>query len=895
MADWQQFLEESAACAESGMARFINRLYVADGLMTEHAAHAKIILLANGEVGRLLVGSGNLNMDGYASGGEVFIRYEYSSKVREHLAAFASVRELLEGTLERRYVGATAAKRIRYLLEQTPWLYQAAHGMWNPVRHNLQQSFLEQLRQAVGGKRVEELWIAAPFYDKEAIALQHLITTFDPKQLTLLVQPGRTSVEPASLKRVLGQFRGRGLVRPFATAPDTPYVHAKIYLIKMADQALCLQGSPNMSVSAMLTADPVGNLEVANLLMGPRNTFDYLLERWDVGIPVQDLMELSLSYHDAPDDQPPTPTPSWRLTSGEWSGTTLSLHFKGILPNLKGARLIVGTRPFPLDVVRREPSTIQVQLTSEIADSLSQVPPWPTSVCWTEGGQDQVTNPVYSCNTDALDAALRDGGYTNTIERIGRLDLNDQELETLLSELDAALVVDQQSIWQIVGRTRPETPAPGGEEDSATVIHYSDVDYEALRRHPRIQQYIQGRGRYSGMAPTRLQIILNAITDHFRDLRQPVASTVLGGRHMPRVQNQPESEEEAEQEGSQEEQEHLTIAQRSRRVLKNFVRRYLSGLSSADFIHLVGFEVVVTNYAIFSHILWHLTAKSWVEPEFALESFLRMWRFFWGDAAQQGYLDGLNKVQRRSAADIIRANHADAYLLASAWYAAGVTQDEERHNERSAVRDQLRSLIPNPSFRVTQETLEETWLVVGFFFPYDARSTRQIIRELSKLLQFNTQDEILKSLKVLLTGNTLIRSCQFQRVLVNREYLGREMDVKCLMVQSGTALSTLEAATEVLHAWMQFERLDYYRIQSSAGTPRERPTRLVFYDCMTRSGTYWAKDLSENPIDFGELVVNPSAWQCAIMEMEDLATHVDEGLMLPSKQPVAVTPRSATT
>src|SRR5262245_58372333 len=67
LADGGCYLEACNDYARDGLARYINQRYIAEGIFAPHAAHAKLVLLTNTERGRLFVGSGNLNLDGYAS------------------------------------------------------------------------------------------------------------------------------------------------------------------------------------------------------------------------------------------------------------------------------------------------------------------------------------------------------------------------------------------------------------------------------------------------------------------------------------------------------------------------------------------------------------------------------------------------------------------------------------------------------------------------------------------------------------------------------------------------------------------------------------------------------------------------------------------------------------
>jgi hypothetical protein len=113
LVDGQRYLEACNNYAKSGLVRYLNNRYVAGGIFCPQAAHAKLLLLTNSDQGRLLVGSGNLNVQGYASGGELFTQYEYGPETTEALPAFLAVRELIEGLVERAYVQGTAVRYIK--------------------------------------------------------------------------------------------------------------------------------------------------------------------------------------------------------------------------------------------------------------------------------------------------------------------------------------------------------------------------------------------------------------------------------------------------------------------------------------------------------------------------------------------------------------------------------------------------------------------------------------------------------------------------------------------------------------------------------------------------------------------------------------------------------------
>ena len=867
LADGQCYLEACAVYARGGQVRHMNQRYVAEGIFAPHAAHAKCILLANQERGRLLVGSGNLGWQGYASGGELFTQYEYSADEPLALNAFLTVRELIEDMVTHGYVGPLAASRIRHLLEETPWLLQSPAGDWQPVRHNLTYSFLSQLQQAVGDEPVEELWVLSPFYDQEAVALERLLATFNPRLATLLVQAGY-SADPAALQRVLDCFGGRCRVCSFSRGSDNTYVHAKLYLLKLSNRAICLQGSPNLSQVAMLLTHPHGNIELANLLTGPRDAFDNLLDV-QVQPEVASLDVLELSY------QPPKPaigpaSDGWRLTGGEWHADRLHLYFQGTSPDLQDASLVINDRPFPLDIHRREHQGLEIRLLPDAASMLER--PVPVVIHWGEGNDASTTNPVFVCNRAVLDDVLKLTDGDGVLPRVGDLNLDDEEFERLLGELDAALMIDRRSVWQLAGRALPPTVS---DDDEALRLDYADVDYEMLRRHPKIQQYVGIRPDGRAYARSRLQIILNAITDHFRGLLnvspgvQPTAAIDAALEEITA-----ETEGECEREEEEKQQHRRTQAQRIRRILKSFLRRYLRGIRSPDFQELAGFEVMAQNYVIFVHILWRLFSKDWVEPEFVVDSLLQTWTFFWGGSSEAGLFRGLDEDQQALVRRLIQGDqHSDAVLMAALYYSARLTRIERWEECRFALRDFWRETLCRPPFEVTAEILEGTWRVVASVIPYEPPLPTAIVEELVHLAEFESPNSFLRALE---ERHHLPRgACEFKTQPVYREPLQRSDRIKCLVVSAGDGLPDAGVAVAMLREWMRFEDLDYYRIQDSASA------RLLYYEGLEQKGLYWTRDQGEQSI--GSVVPASADWDATLSQIQSRAAQVDTRLTLPPK------------
>lgn len=858
LVDGQRYLEACNNYAKSGLVRYLNNRYVAGGIFCHQAAHAKLLLLANGDQGRLLVGSGNLNVQGYASGGELFTRYEYGPEATEALPAFLAVRELIEELVDKAYVQGTAVRYIKRLLDQTPWLYQAAETAWRPVRHNLNQSFLDQLAGAVGDEPVEELWVLSPFYDEKATALAQLLARLNPRQAMLLVQPGYTSVAPDALQASLSRAAGRCQVRAISKMVDDkgtiPYIHAKMYLLKLPGRAICLHGSPNLSQVAMLLPASQGNIELANLLAGDRDSFDYVLDALDIEPETLRLDALNLSYQGVAVDQRP-PADAWQLTGGEWQNDRLHLTYRGQLPDLVGAALIIAGRVFPLDLLRQQPDRLTVKLDPEAAGLLSR--PVPISLRWRHEGDDIESNAVFVCNRASLDATVAATDEDETLDHIGPLDLEDEDIEQLLGELEQALILDQRDVWQVAGKPADVSP-PNSDEDDAPPLDYDTIDYDLLRRHPRIRQYIERRSGSSLYARSRLQIILSSITNHFRGLLEATeAGKTLETISAVLEESEAQTEEEREQEETEKQQRRQSSGQRIRRILKGFIRRYLHGISSVRFQEFAGHEVMAQNYVIFSHLLWKLFPREWVEEAFIIESFLQMWRVFWGDAGWPGYYQGLQGNAQTEVLDIVHEYNGEARLLAALFYSGRLVEG----TIRLELRDFWRYFAIGTPFVFNEETVTAAWRIVADLIVYEPPRPTAIVEGLYTLADFQTESSFLRSLET--TYSFPPGSCSFApRAKVWRTIDGREYEslVKHLVVRQFNTQPTVEKVKALLQEWMRYERLDYYRI--SFNLP-DGKLQGIYFDAPGKAGLYWDQATnSEDPFETIEPLTSPWMLRC---------------------------------
>ena len=444
LGDEKTYLASCDHFADSELVRHANSHYVAEPILRRQNSHAKLLLLTSSDAGWLSVGSGNVSMQGFASGGELFTVYTYAAQDEASLAEFVAVRELLERFRDGDLLSRTAAWHVDRLLEETPWLFRGSSAP-SRVRHNLDTSFLDQLNGAVGGEHVDHVWVLAPFFDEDARALSDLLDRLEPDLTTVLLQPGRTSVDPGALTRLAAVSAG-GFELRSVSRPDDPWIHAKLFLVQTSTGAVCLQGSANASIAALLRKDPDGNFEMGNLLQGSRDAFDDVLAGLAIGEVVLDAADLNVAYQ-PPDDKDHLDEVGWQLTGAEWAGGILRVSYRGFLPATAGLELVVRGLPVPVASADDGPP-LALHFADEVRDLLGGA--HPIRLQFADGTR---SNAVFPCDRASLSATLQASPESEErLSRIGHLDLDDDELELLLQELEATMVLDRRSLWQLAGR-----------------------------------------------------------------------------------------------------------------------------------------------------------------------------------------------------------------------------------------------------------------------------------------------------------------------------------------------------------------------------------------------------------------------------------------------------------
>jgi hypothetical protein len=866
IADGNQYLKEMSQCARSGLARYLNQKYIFDGIFVPHAAHAKCVLLTSSKSGRLFVGSGNLGLDGYASGGELFTKYEYDQDNADNLIAFLGLKEYLDALIEGKLVSEITSQHIHRLYTNSPWIYSKPKGSLKTVRHNLEESFLAQLQALIGEEPILKIWAMAPFYDKECKALRMILQKLRPEELILLLQPKFTSVDPSKLKEMMASSLGKYMVKsahPKDVGKNT-YIHAKLIIVETPTREICLQGSPNLSRVAMVNSGASANHEIANLIMGDKGEFTSLLERLDISADNVDPSSLEVSYREADSDDE-IQNQAFYLISGEINDDQLKIRFKGDLINSANLRVKIGNVMSTIKVDRLESDSFTSKVTEEIIEILAE--PLPISVATHDTNLDQFSNSIFVLNIVELDKMLDAKPTGSSDQGLKSLDFDDEEMENLLSELEGSMLIDRRSVWQLAGK---DIPKNNSEEEDTFQLDFGDIDFEMLRSHPKIQQYTSpSSGQYGRFYDLPVPRVLASILEAFelskskrRDQRDGSSSSLADDAGTI-VDIIPPEDGGEETDGGRQRR-----SSRIKRVLKRFIKRFIRGLSSQDYIEFAGPKIFTRNYIIFLRLLWLLFSKDYLEEDFIIRSLLQIWTNYFGSASKMGVYEVLNSEEKDKVNQMIAEYHSDSLMISSLYYSAYLSRANGWHDIRMGLRDFWNDFISDPPISMENSLIENAWNFLSEINMQDTIKPSRMIQELVWLSRSSSDEELLSQIAE--QSHLPNNCCSFQVEKVMKPAINKTSSSKTLTIDYDDALESLEKAINILQTWRKFDDREYYRIKT------KDQSHLLWYDTRSENGVYHIKeprkteDISSLPLP------RPPKWQSQMEKLKHLAKEVEE-------------------
>jgi hypothetical protein len=146
------------------------------------------------------------------------------------------------------------------LLPDGPLLGRAGHG----------RSMLEKMQDELGERKSDRLYVCAPYFDADAEALQTIAERFQVKQTILLIQDGRSNLQPDAANALGASFylqranfeRLKEDKDGQKAATRTAMLHAKFYALEHESEVVLFAGSANCSRAALLIPGSQGNAEL---------------------------------------------------------------------------------------------------------------------------------------------------------------------------------------------------------------------------------------------------------------------------------------------------------------------------------------------------------------------------------------------------------------------------------------------------------------------------------------------------------------------------------------------------------------------------------------------------------------------------------------------------------
>lgn len=275
--------------------------------------HAKVLLMAGPQRGRLLLGSGNLTLHGYGRNLELYSHFEYDAKIDqiEVRYPFQRIWQLISSLDKDGQLSSMASIQLGAIREKAKWLEESSSESDEfQVWKNYNESIWNQLqtwRQNHGLiSAIESLFVISPYYDSDAGTLLYISNQLLPAEVNLYISPLSTNLDGEQFlqnwKNQSAPLRLHG-VRAMRTegSKGIRALHAKAIVGREANGVWCITGSANLSRPALMRSwGEGGNLEVVTFIWSTdMGAFDYLLQD-----PMLEIKRLKVEDITASEEEP---------------------------------------------------------------------------------------------------------------------------------------------------------------------------------------------------------------------------------------------------------------------------------------------------------------------------------------------------------------------------------------------------------------------------------------------------------------------------------------------------------------------------------------------------------------------------------------------------------------
>lgn len=784
---------------ENSEVRGMNRMYIVAPVRSKLAHHPKYLLLTGPKHGRLLVGSGNLSFSGYTGPGESFTVYDWSEENPGDVVAFGVIRQFVATLHERNLIDDIAMRLINEQWQIAPWVPRASANS-APVIHNLMTPFLDQIDSRIAGRRVREIVAAAPFHDRKAKAVAQMLERYKPDRFTLLVQSGQTTLNVSSLQQVISSSKVNTKILDVAAPKrySPSLLHSKFIIFHLDEDDIIFQGSANLSEVALCLSGDSANIEMGNIIESPKGGFDSLVSELQQSV-IQDISDFMPAEFDTDNDDVELSMPVLEVT---WRNPSLQIRIKSGIDS--------DGITFRVNEDEIEPTSLELiigKASSEIVARFSEE----DSFLIDQSIHLFITLPgfleqmLYPYHLFTLLKMSSSGARIDLLREVGSLDLEDKELLELVAELDRVLIVDSRSIWRLSHSEDREV----ADEESTAQIKWEDLNWKLIEEHPTMRQY--GELSKGGFDTTELGIVLAAVSARFRTEVKNVRSNVT----LTDPGDDSNSEQEVEDEDSLgvveffdpdiEEESSSGGNDRIKRVWKNFIRRFMVGITDVEYVKVAGSSVIVSGYIVFNHLCRRLRILDKIDSDFLTEVQIKLWEFMWGSIDDFGYLSNLPEDERNVALGLL-INHEDiAVTLAAIEDAYGdIWQDK---SSVQMLRDAGRAFLASTLWKPSEPILISAAAVTKVDYVTDAET---LYWDLCELLTFMKSDE--KDLSIASAFGLRVSEIEWSSETIKRD--GEEEEHVMLRLPDSCQISGSNVG-QAINSWMESEPArTYFRIKA---------------------------------------------------------------------------------
>lgn len=297
--------------------------------------HSKITLLFGEDEGVLIVGSGNITFSGLSNNEEVWNVFHVLGNESVHYPLLLKTWNYINDVLENS--SSLVKKQLGWIPEQSVWLQDTkvenvitleSGEKCSVIFNTNKKRIFDEVKESIGGSKIDEITIIAPFYDSEGNALTELQKQFNPVRIKCVLDLERQSAPFALIKSSTD-------IKFFKHTASNP-LHAKIIEFQSNNGTWLLSGSANAGNLALGLSNMVFNDEACVLMYSFPNK-NYVK---DLGIHFVQMNENDLNSIERPKQNPSEPsTAKTTLKACEEKEGKLYLHFS--IRGIKGNAIIL--------------------------------------------------------------------------------------------------------------------------------------------------------------------------------------------------------------------------------------------------------------------------------------------------------------------------------------------------------------------------------------------------------------------------------------------------------------------------------------------------------------------------------------------------------------------------